>query len=71
VSIIVNFDLALEFFGSDKYGIWLLNFNFNNFCVMALLFYLIIEFLNLLHFFNKFVEVEPFSRLWRKDHIIP
>jgi len=37
-SIIVNFDLALEFVGSDKYGIWLLNFNLNNFCVMALLF---------------------------------
>jgi len=68
VSIFVSLDVALDFFGSDKDGIWLLNFNLNNFFVMALFFFF---FVYLLHFFNKLVEVEPFSRLWIKGHIIP
>lgn len=36
VSIFVSFDVVQDFFGSDKDGIWLLNFNFNNFCVMII-----------------------------------
>jgi hypothetical protein len=36
VSIFVRFDVVQDFFGSDKDGIWLLNFNFNNFCVMII-----------------------------------